>query len=432
MAHQSTKSVIFAGASEYVDLGNVHTFTRTTPFSVSFWFKTSSPGNMVFISKLMAAPQYTGWEVYFDTSEEITFHLLNDAGLGNYLSVKARDWSVGALNDNQWHHVVVTWDGDVAGGALGVEIYVDAVNARTHGDIIVNFNNLTLPDTTSTADLNFARRPDATNYYVGNLDDISIWDRVLTQAEVYDIWNNNEPNVVAGLTPSPGLVGWWKMGDMDTHPTLQDWQTQIATTTGAGVLDRSQNSNNGTPTNMENADFSDKILISQKMPDLSGNGYVGTLVNIDSGDIITDTPGGRSRISIYLNQATLDEYVTMGDVTSFNYNTPFSAVFWFKTLNTDSGRNAFGKKDGPGGDYRGWMINHTNGQFTFALTNSSGSTIWSGIQTNSSYNDGVWHCLVATYSAVTPGSASDMIIYMDGSVAATSVLSDTLLSLIHI
>lgn len=59
------------------------------------------------------------------------------------------------------------------------------------------------------------------SYHVINgLDEISIYDEVLDQAQVNSLYNSGTPISVAGV--SDYLLGWWKMGDGDTHPTLSD------------------------------------------------------------------------------------------------------------------------------------------------------------------------------------------------------------------
>jgi len=217
MAHTSLKSVVFGGDPEHINLGNIHSFIRTTPFSVSVWFKTTTDTGtaLTLIDKQMPATASTGWGIFLDADEEVNFYIFNDFAASNRLQVKAESWWYGELRDGKWHHVVVTWDGDVAGGTNGAHIYLDGVDMGAHGRLTVLHNSLTAPDVASTADLNIGRRPWGYGYFIGNIDDVSIWDRELTEAEAIGLWSNREPNDAAGLTPSPNLVGWWKMGDME-------------------------------------------------------------------------------------------------------------------------------------------------------------------------------------------------------------------------
>ena len=55
---------------------------------------------------------------------------------------------------------------------------------------------------------------------LNGLDEISIYDEVLDQTQVNSLYNSGTPVSVEGV--SDYLLGWWKMGDGDTHPTLSD------------------------------------------------------------------------------------------------------------------------------------------------------------------------------------------------------------------
>jgi len=74
------------------------------------------------------------------------------------------------------------------------------------------------------------------------LDEISIYDEVLDQTQVNSLYNSGTPVSVEGV--SDYLLGWWKMGDGDTHPTLSD-------SSGNGY-DMSMN-------NMESADIQEDV-----------------------------------------------------------------------------------------------------------------------------------------------------------------------------
>ncbi|MEP1779729.1 LamG-like jellyroll fold domain-containing protein [Reichenbachiella sp.] len=75
------------------------------------------------------------------------------------------------VNDGEWHHVAYTFDGDV------VKIYVDGVE-----DISVAGNTLDTGNTGET-DVNIGSQL-GTSLYVGDMDDVRIFDVVLTPAEV--------------------------------------------------------------------------------------------------------------------------------------------------------------------------------------------------------------------------------------------------------
>ena len=81
-------------------------------------------------------------------------------------------------------------------------------------------------------------------YFLGNLDEVSIYNAELSAADVTTLYNDGLPYTVEA---DSGLIGWWRMGDgtltgdpIATFPTIPD---------------DSSNSNDGEMTNMTSADF---------------------------------------------------------------------------------------------------------------------------------------------------------------------------------
>ena len=78
------------------------------------------------------------------------------------------------------------------------------------------------------------------SYYNGSMDEVSVWNKELTSGEVSEAYNSGSPTNLASHSATANLVGWWRMGDGDTFPTLTD---------------NSTNSNDGTMTQMESGDI---------------------------------------------------------------------------------------------------------------------------------------------------------------------------------
>ena len=83
------------------------------------------------------------------------------------------------------------------------------------------------------------------NPWNGNLDEVAVWDAVLTLAEIAAVYNAGVPADLLLHSRAANLVGWWRMGDGDTFPTLQD---------------------------------------------SSVSGFDGTMINMEVGDIVADVP----------------------------------------------------------------------------------------------------------------------------------------------
>jgi len=100
------------------------------------------------------------------------------------------------LTDGNWHNIVCVYDNSISSNILGVMIYVDGVlliNSNCQNPINVNVNTLNTP-------LNFGRYQVGYNYFNGQLDDIGIWNRALTQQEVTQLYNAGQ----ATYSWSPG------------------------------------------------------------------------------------------------------------------------------------------------------------------------------------------------------------------------------------
>jgi hypothetical protein len=192
--------------SEYVDLGNVLGYDYTDAFSISAWFKTSAVSSLGCIVAKTSNTTPVGYEVKINfSSGEMIFQLLND-GVGEQMSVETISSS---LNDGYWHHVVCTWDGNLAGGAAGANIYIDGYSETLN---IISDNLST--SIVSVDSLNFGSRGNGFQTWDGNLDEISIWGKELTSNEVSQIYNNGNPdNVQLKSFASSYLDGFWRMGE---------------------------------------------------------------------------------------------------------------------------------------------------------------------------------------------------------------------------
>ena len=135
-----------------------------------------------------------GIEVHTETS---TDHRIRYGGTFNgngYGPVSLTD-----LSDNQWYMVTVVDDGTTK------YIYINGVkeDSLTH-----NYGSIPI----SSVDLYFGRNSEnATDYLNGKLDDVGVWNRVLNQQEISNLYN---ATVSAACNSLPGnlmngLVGYW-------------------------------------------------------------------------------------------------------------------------------------------------------------------------------------------------------------------------------
>lgn len=212
----SRKCLAFTGSSsQYVTLGNNFSFEYTNTFSVSFWAKWSANALYSLVAK-QGDTTYRGWAVYMDASGHIGFQLVNTVSGSLYLDVV----TTGTFTTSAWHHICITYSG--SGAASGVTIYVDGssqtktTNSDTLGtNTIVTTNALYLGGRASSG---------SNQYFTGSLDEVAIYNSTLSSTDVTALYNGKNPsnlNIIS--TPSPSnLIGWWRMGDGDTAPTITD------------------------------------------------------------------------------------------------------------------------------------------------------------------------------------------------------------------
>jgi hypothetical protein len=237
----STKSCRFRKAlSQYVTMGNVLSFDRTNPFSISAWVKTLNSGTSQFLVAKGGPPTPEGYWLLITGSGYPVFAMMN-----TYSTDDLRVRGGTAVNNGLWHHVCATHDG--TGTAAGVKIYVDGVEST----YTIESNNLTAT-IVNTASLRIGTRENGypAECFDGNVDETAIYNKALSGAEVTEIYNLGATNNLSTLGSASNLVGWWRMGDSDTYPTLTD---------------RGSGGNNGTMTNMAASDIQVNAPFSRGM-----------------------------------------------------------------------------------------------------------------------------------------------------------------------
>ncbi len=126
---------------------------------------------------------------------------------------------------SQWHHVLITYDGGTTGSASGsmssyysrFSIFVDGVQVTTTN----SHNNYGFSSDIKSELFSIGKKGPTTGYMRGGtrLDEFAIWDSDQS-SNVAAIYNSGNTHDLSLLTNPP--YGWWRMGDGDTYPTIQD------------------------------------------------------------------------------------------------------------------------------------------------------------------------------------------------------------------
>lgn len=178
VAGKLNNALSFNGSNQYVNCGNIANFERTQAFSLMKWIKTSMTGSAHFINHIKDGAPYIGWQLYKHTDQKLNFSLINNSA-NNTIQVSGST----SINTGLYVFIVMTYNG--SSSASGVKLYVNNV-AETISIISNTLSASTLID----IDLNIGRRSDSIGYVNGEIDEVNIYDRVLTVAEINYLWND--------------------------------------------------------------------------------------------------------------------------------------------------------------------------------------------------------------------------------------------------
>ena len=226
----------FDGLNDVLTIPNNTVYTPTSSgWTISYWIKTSVL-NRVVVAKSNAS---TNVEFYSNISKSTGYPLL-----GVYGANTPTIWQDLAAHvnvaDGNWHHVAFTFDNAASHPTLAFNAVIDGTLYNiSSGNASYTSGGTWASPTNTSEPINFGA---ATPYpaFVGNIDEISIFDSVLTPPVLVDMYNSGSPT---DLTGAADLQGWWRNGDTagtSVYPTIEDYSSV---------------GNDGTMTNMASGDI---------------------------------------------------------------------------------------------------------------------------------------------------------------------------------
>lgn len=230
----------FNGTSDSVVVANSSSLQLASSFTLSAWVKpTSFPGTQRIIAKGTTVNYYLG----YDSSGTVNCRA---ADFGSEVT------STIQIKLNTWSHVMCVYDAV----AQTQTIYI--------GGIARGSNSQTTTMTTDTDQLHIGDFYGA-NYVTGTLDDVRIYNRVLSQSEITRLYNmgvSTQINTSRTNSLTESLAGHWTFDGPDVA--------------GVKAYDRSGNGNTGTLT-------SGPVLAIGKI----GQGLLFNGLNSGSGNYVT-------------------------------------------------------------------------------------------------------------------------------------------------
>jgi hypothetical protein len=174
------RSIYFDGAVDYVDMED-NLDLNPSEFTISAWIKrdAADSGTKSILSKRNST--FTqGYDFRILNNNRIEIFWKN--GSDQVLT------STTAIPDDEWHHVAVTYNGSTA------RLYIDGIED--------NFDAKSAPiDTNESFYIAAAGKGSPVQHFRGNIDEVRIWDRMLTPDQLRFIMNQeieNNASIVAG------------------------------------------------------------------------------------------------------------------------------------------------------------------------------------------------------------------------------------------
>ncbi|MCB4205309.1 hypothetical protein LF845_10110 [Deferribacterales bacterium Es71-Z0220] len=168
----------FDGVDDYIEIPQAAADILKGTASLSFWIKTSQTGN----NTTWAAPSVIGIEQdggtddirwgWIDASGHIGVSKGNNGGNSK---------SNTRINDNQWHHVILTWNSDNGNIKIYIDGSLDKEGSTDTGVVGNAFNSIGRNENTNSSK--------SAVYFNGYLDEIKIYDKILTDSQVQSIYN---------------------------------------------------------------------------------------------------------------------------------------------------------------------------------------------------------------------------------------------------
>ena len=180
----------FNGATSISTADAPFDFDRTNPFTLSFLTKYS--GNAITLIADKGPNTGPGYTIRTLTDGNLRFILRST--IGNEIRVDTSS----PTNDNNWHNIVMSYDGSST--AAGLSIYVDGnlvpkvVGSDTLTASILNNDPLIIGSLAT-----------GTNYFTGSIDEVQIWNVELSSNDVTNLYAGKQVN--KSSVTKPAILG---------------------------------------------------------------------------------------------------------------------------------------------------------------------------------------------------------------------------------
>ncbi|MBK7966137.1 MAG: T9SS type A sorting domain-containing protein [Bacteroidetes bacterium] len=194
MAQSPLNSLNFDGSNDYISssLPTVFNDIPNNDFTIEAWIK---PNGNAFSRVVYAQQNSTNFaSISLNISNFVYFYVSNVVGVV----------SASSLPFGVWSHVACTWDAS----SSSVEIYINGVlqSSSAGGSSSTGNDNV----------MTIGSRTNGAQYFMGELDELRIWDRIRTSCEISAAMNSeftvSQANLVAYYNFNQGVAGGSNIG----------------------------------------------------------------------------------------------------------------------------------------------------------------------------------------------------------------------------
>jgi hypothetical protein len=197
-----SKAISFDGTNDYTTVGSSTSqfnfmHNTTHEWTVSFWFKSSDMSSlgMIFTTMKDTSSQYYGVAIRRNNSSTMAVNF----GAGTNQN-RLQDTKAGFSTDGNWHHIVITAKASDSTNSL--EYWEDGVSLGTTSNSGKVFSD------TDASFAPYIGQANSDQYLDGALDELSIWNRRLTDSEISTLYNSGTGQVIAdGMSKSWEEIG---------------------------------------------------------------------------------------------------------------------------------------------------------------------------------------------------------------------------------
>ena len=203
----NVNSFSFDGVDEYFETPPTSFLNGLTNASWSFWIKPTDNASIRVI-------MHTQRDGATNKNSQFFFWMWKGNRLDFSISIASYyiRGDISYINYGQWNHLCVTFDGTGSTPYTG-NMYINGVDRTTSTNLFSILPTARTDYNTRIGEIQEAGGFSFYNPFLGNMDEVAIWNSTLSSDAVREIYNSGAPNDLDNLTNASSPTAWFRMGD---------------------------------------------------------------------------------------------------------------------------------------------------------------------------------------------------------------------------